>query len=295
MAYRRKQYLLEPLESLLITQDVVKHSFRLGEFVDDSGLEIEQVTNLPICSIPLPAPVPIEAGVRRFADAKTSFLWHPLMWLPERTATQQMITGVDGELRLELGVEWSARVALELMSSGLYDVEDGTWLDVLALHHLDIENPVDFARVEAWQAGAADPILDHIDVDDLIQFERDERWSFNAIQDLMVMLVPAQWSILAGSLEQVLVTECAHMSGDEQRGLASLVVELGVVVLGNAPVLTEESEVTVFALLDVLDQLADADADVTQALNDARDLLLSEQEKYSVAVELVQQSFVGLD
>jgi len=289
MAYSRKPYLLSSGEELLLSYDVITHIRRMDSFATTSGLDPEQLVNNPLCVIPIPAYGRDANGrLERFSGANVEFLTHPMMWLPDGTATPRLITDSDGVDRLEYESEWAIRVGLELTFSGLYDPADGTWLDVLALHNLDIENPVDYARVDAWLDGGADPILDNIDLTEFVTVDGDADWSVHSTQNLHDVLVAAQWSLLAESLEQALVRECAHSVGDEQRQLATIIVELAIDTLSNTPTSPDSGVAIADALLSVLDQLEDPESNVNDALNLTRTFLLDEKERYEFAVALAR-------
>lgn len=129
------------------------------------------------------------------------------MWLPPHLALRfkyrvvdRDAGGTDEDVEVESDAIWATRVALELVHSGLYNPEDGTWLDVLAYHGLDVENPVDQARVELWLKGAPDGTLDAIDLTGLVVVPEDPEWGLRAAAGLTEVLVPAEWALISDGI-----------------------------------------------------------------------------------------------
>jgi len=163
MAATYRPFLLNEGEELILSDDALTAAERFIEFINMLGMEPDQVVTDPIVTIP----VPLYRQGQKFPAVDPSLLWLPLLWLPERVALRFLVQREEGiDPRPESDAEWLMRIALELQAAGLYDSRKG-WLDVLALYGLDIDNPVDLARVEAWQAGGADGVLDAIDITDL--------------------------------------------------------------------------------------------------------------------------------
>lgn len=238
MTFQRKAFLLEPGERLVLSHSAVTVAHRFTEFLDASGLDAEAVLFNPLCGIPIPLYARGAGGkLTRFADARASFLYHPVMWLPERTALRYQIRDAAEESgsRIETDDEWAIRVAMELTGSGLYDPVSGTWVDVLALHGVDIDNPVDEARVEAWQRGAADPILDSIDLGELIGDGAEDRWSLHASQSTAPVLIPAQWSIMASSLIDTIFEEGPALAPADRHRLLAVITDLAADLLSDVP------------------------------------------------------------
>lgn len=212
-----RPFLLDEGEGLLLTrptvdQDgalvpgVVKMSERRSTFEQACGLASTAVTSTPLVSVPLPDYAQIEAGRRRWAGTSPSFMWHPLMWLPERVAMPCVLaeTGEDGQAseRLESADEHAIRIALELTEAGLYDPVQGGWVDVLALHGLDLDTPDVPGRVQDWLDGGADPVLDGIEASLSAAFDvpGNPSWAAQVTQDLFDDLVPASWHLVSRDL-----------------------------------------------------------------------------------------------
>lgn len=266
----RRAFLMDPGENLLLSDSAVVAAGRFGEFVQETGLNPDHVLGDPLCAMPIPVRgLKADGTLERLTGMNPSLLWHPLAWLPIESAFrfQIRVEGSD-ELELESDHDWALRIALELTTSGLYDVEDGTWLDVLALHGVDIENPVDAARVEAWLAGAVDEDLDGIDLSDFIAAGHDDpEWSYRAAAGLAELAIPAQWSILAKSLTESLDGEGQGITDPpERQRLLTAITELGILLLGDVPSENVDSpEAPVDELIAVHDRLTGEGTDVTAA------------------------------
>lgn len=195
-----RPFLLDEGEGLLlirptVSQDgtlvpgVVKMSERRSAFERSCGLASTEVASTPLVSVPLPDYAQIEAGRRRWAGTNPSFMWHPLMWLPERVAMPCVLqeVGEDGQLseRLESADEHAIRIALELTEASLYDPVQGGWVDVLALHGLDLEEPGVLARVQDWLDGGADEVLDGIDMSSVFDAPDNPSWAAQVTQELL--------------------------------------------------------------------------------------------------------------
>ena len=120
------------------------------------------VNSIPECEVsvfclPLAEDDWAERGLRRWAGTRADAMWHPLLWLPARLAAPMVAVTPDGVAVEEPLERWQARVAFEIINSGLY-TDDG-WVDVYALLGMALENPTDVARVEAWLDGRPDETL----------------------------------------------------------------------------------------------------------------------------------------
>lgn len=172
----------------------------------------------------VPLPIYTDAPGRQFEHINPEMLWHPLFWLPNRLAGRYQLMDEDGA---SLGVEdeesWAVRVMLEMSVSGLYDAESGTWLDVLARVGIDVDDRVDIARIEAWQSGAADSVLDSIDLSADLDMPSDPDWALSTAQALMDDLVPASWALTADDLA-ALCTEVSDLNAQLEPGVAHQVI-----------------------------------------------------------------------
>jgi len=218
---QRRPFLSAPGERLLMTNDPVTYIERFEEFAIVSGIPEERILAMPLIATPLPVPIKAPAGgLARWTMANPSFFWHPLMWLPERLALRAQYRTVDprsGGTSIDYEVEpddtWAIRVVTALSGAGLYDAETGTWLDVLAYFGLNINDPVDYARVERWVAGDADNLLDAIDLSEQFDFGTTIGDEVQIAADLAASLVPAQWSITAARIAELVLE--ARIRGEE--------------------------------------------------------------------------------
>jgi len=210
---KRRPMLNQPGEMLLLTSDPAAYIRRFDQFVAASGIAPERVLALPLVATPIPVPRQSpDGGVDRWTEANAAFMWHPLMWLPKQLALRyryRTIEPDDGGTGVDTEVEpddvWAIRVVTALAGSGLYDHATGTWLDVLAYFGLDLEDPIDFARVERWLAGDADVLLDAIDLTELVDFGATPEDSVQIASDFAAALSPAQWSITSGELAKLIM------------------------------------------------------------------------------------------
>ncbi|QNE48698.1 hypothetical protein F1C58_16705 (plasmid) [Glaciihabitans sp. INWT7] len=188
MEIRRRQFLTSPGESLLLPMQAMAIADRLSRWTRYSNLPKEVIVSSPLLAIPLSKREP---GQRWPAIAEPSAFWHPQLWLPERLTAPE--TGERTDV-------WAVRVALELTITGLYDVETGTWLDVLSTVGLDSEDPVVQARITEWLEGEPDEDLDRIDLSDGMNDATEVDWSRQQAEDLLALLVPASWAVLSNDL-----------------------------------------------------------------------------------------------
>lgn len=200
MDIKRRQLLTRPGDTLLLSRSAVDVYLRHTEWAAATGLDNSRVTFSPLCSVPIPLYKTAEPGARQFPEVSPELMWHPLFWLPNRVAARYNIpTGVDGVTVPESDAVRSIRIALELGQSGLYHPEEG-WLDILATVGLDVENDADLGRIEEWQQGAPDEILDSIDLDLYLKLENDPYWALTSAVALLEPLTHAMWAVLADSL-----------------------------------------------------------------------------------------------
>src|SRR5699024_6472745 len=163
MHTRRTRYLLQPGESPTLPERTVPQVLRIGLARDMLGLEDERIITSPAVSFPLPryldgAPLRGAPGVRPEA------LRYPFMWLPEPLRERLEVDTGDGVTTIESDDAWALRIAFEMLGSGLYDIDTGGWLDVLALYDLDADDPATQERIRSWWAGGPDEDLDALDL-----------------------------------------------------------------------------------------------------------------------------------
>lgn len=191
----RRTFLLERGEQLLVSRDALVAAARLTEFVAETGISPEAVVADPVVTVPLP----IHARGKRFDGVYPHALWNPLFWLPEDIALRIRIRENDtAEPRPETDAEWAIRIAIEVGTSGLYTPEDG-WVDVFALHGINVDDPADLEAIQAWQAGLPEERLDSIDLRRHVQFGSDND-AFLSAQEMYPLLMAAQWGYTAASL-----------------------------------------------------------------------------------------------
>jgi hypothetical protein len=136
-------------------------------------------------SYPIPVYRELPVGARRFAGIPAKWMWHPLFWLPTSIAGQIHIDQLSEDQLCEVH---AVRVVLHLDDTGVYDSENGVFLDVMHLYGLDIENQADLARITAWQNGGADEVLDNIDLSELFDLDADGKTVYQAFSDAVDIL-----------------------------------------------------------------------------------------------------------
>lgn len=208
---RRRKYLQEPGEGLLLNQPdpdteagagapaMVKQAGRLQQWMDETGMAPDEVLSTPLVSTPLPLHLKATEGRRRWAGLRAHIMWHPLMWLPERMAEPYVLVTEDGQ-RPESLEEWAVRVALELTASGMHDPATGGWVDVLALHDIDIGAPGQVERIDNWLHGAPDDELGNVDLEPYVTSSEDPEWAVQVTAAVIEDLVAGAWSITAADL-----------------------------------------------------------------------------------------------
>src|SRR5699024_3908352 len=186
MHTRRARYLLEPGESPTLPERTVPQVLRIGLARDMLGLPDGRIITSPAVAFPLPryldgAPLRGADGVR--PDA----LRYPFMWLPE-PLRERLDVDTGGETTtVESDDAWALRIAIEMWGSGLYDIDTGGWLDVLALYDLDADDPATQDRIRAWWAGDDDADLDAIDLSGVFVPEADEDSDWASIAALALV------------------------------------------------------------------------------------------------------------
>lgn len=201
MEIRRRSFLTEPGETLLLCDSALESALRLADWREATGLETERIVTDGLTAVPLPLYLASPPGPRQFSEVAPEMMWHPLLWLPPRLANRYagLPIGENGAPEIESNELWSVRVGLELSASGLYSEQEG-WTDILFSVGIDLEHPADVARVAAWQAGAPDEILDSIDLDQYLHLEGNPNWALESATALLESLTHAQWALRANSL-----------------------------------------------------------------------------------------------
>lgn len=202
---RRRPFLLLPGEPLLIPHNATNLAVRTTEFTQQTGLEVSDCIMTTAVPLPLPFYRDDYASTPRRIDAmKTSFMWHPLAWLPTDVAGRYTMTDDEGNSIMEPDDVWQVRIALIMNEAGLYDVETGTWFDILSAFGIDIDDPDDYARVDAWRNGEPDTELDAIEPDlaSMIQsIDDDQDWAIKAAAEIVDLAFAVSWGELAYSIK----------------------------------------------------------------------------------------------
>lgn len=222
MDAKRRLMLTEPGDTLLLSKSSFEALRRFSDWQELTGMAPTDFTSDTLCSVPLPIYTELSPGERRFSAVTTAAMWHPLFWLPPRVSGEYRLkTGPNGELEPESIALRSVRIALEMTASGLYDPETGTWVDILATVGIDLDNPLDHARVAEWQAGGVDDTLDSIDLDEFLTVKSNPNWAIENSLLLLETFTRAQWAILADSLIE-LIDEAAHPENGSPADLESV-------------------------------------------------------------------------
>lgn len=140
---------------LVLSDSPIELLHRAQEWEEETGAPSVMTSLL---SIPVPLYLNTDTP-RTFSGVPARMLWHPLFWLPRRIAERVQIQGEDG-LRVESDIEWAYRVCLEMTATGMYDPDDESWLDVMSLADIDVDDEIDIARIESWQGGEPDEDID---------------------------------------------------------------------------------------------------------------------------------------
>lgn len=270
MTFRRRQYMTEPGEALILPHRSLDIVTRYATFVEDTGLSGDDVCSLPLVAIPVPVhrTARLSSGRAWPSRVSAAMMWHPLMWLPERVSQRYRIATPDGGVLIETEEEWMVRVALEMMASGLYDTESGTWVDVLDTVGMDIDDPIDLARVEEWLEGMPDEDMDRIDLSPGLDNADDPEWAFKAAAELMPSMVPASWAILADDLSGMIfdIVQDAEEAGAGSRQ-AVLVASIALGVLADAPQSEDSGEAPQFVWRRLMDEFERFQGDISDLID----------------------------
>lgn len=173
---RIRPYLLEPGDSLLVASDVEGALLRYGEVARLSGIPIDRIVLSFMSSLPMPRYEKLADGELRWAGARAEELWAPIFWIPDEISQRMPVADAEAAdgLRGESDDEWSARIALHMVLSGLYRPETGDFVDVPAALGVDLLNEDVATRVQDWLDGAADAELDGLDPSPLWQLPGDD-------------------------------------------------------------------------------------------------------------------------
>lgn len=235
MEPRYRPYMTQPTEALLLSTSPLATTARYAQFLDDAILTPERVVASAMCSVPIPLYVDVNTtpNGRQFPEGTNPhIMWHPLFWLPASLSNHLSYKDTDGTTKVESDDEWAARVALTLGSSGLYDIENGAWLDVLSLVDLDIEDDLTIDRINDWLSGDPDPDLDRIDLSTFTDIPDQPYWAFRSVKTIYDQLELASYALLiGGTLETIdIIVEENTDTKEMTEQFANCVEALGAVL-----------------------------------------------------------------
>lgn len=167
MTQKYRTYLAEPGEAQYAGVDPFVFIDRLDQFQSATGLDAEDIAPTRLIGVPLVSvdDIEVQQSVRQSVHAE--MLWHPMFWLPAHLATRAEVSFGDEEEAVEESVdEWGIRVMATLTRAGIYDPETAKWFDVLSFYGLDVDDPETVERIQRWQDGAEDEVLDRVTLDD---------------------------------------------------------------------------------------------------------------------------------
>lgn len=295
---KRRAFLSEPGDNPLLTPDPIDHLERFERFVEASGIDPGRVLATPVVRFPIPVPRKAADGaIERWAGVEPKTLWNPLFWLPPHLALRYQYRVVDeatggtsDDVEIESDEVWAIRVMLELVYAGLYDPATGTWGDVLSFYGLDVESPVDQARVEMWLNGYPDETLDAIDLTPHIMRAEDPEWALKLARELADTLIPAQWSLSASGL-LLAIGNHLHHRGNTDKDRRELVTVLGSVAanaLRSLP--ADETGVPASDLIEAIVVAAQSEAqDSEQLVEDLMQVLAEVSEDFDPYVQAYLQ------
>lgn len=227
-----------PGDSLILPPSSFNLATMFETFVTDTGIDPDRLVYDPVVGAPLPMR-DYGRGPQGWDPAlNPAMFWHPLFWLPDAIAVPLDFHDQNGDEQEESLDLWALRVAWEVVWSGMYDAEDGTWADILDLYGLDVDAPDVQARITAWLGGAPDPVLDTINLSAYI----------SETQDTTVLLVvdqaepfrTASWGVHADEL----VTGLGHLlreanTEEEYRWAVGQIAYVATLALGDTPPLND--------------------------------------------------------
>lgn len=178
----------DELPSLLECPSAIDVAVSYAEFREHTKLDHDEVISEAVVVVPLPRYSDTRA---RWSGVPASMLWHPAFWLPGRIAERRTHNDMA-----EPDPVWAIRICLELEGSGWYRPGSG-WGDVLAENGIDIDTQADLDRVQAWQNGAADAVLDNLD---LGITDSDEQWQVQFADSLVDQLLGRAWATHADEM-----------------------------------------------------------------------------------------------
>ena len=192
--FRRRPFLLEPGDPLLLEPDPIRVMVNFGRFAEATGVPASSLVTSRLCALALPI-----GQIRDWPGVRPDAAWLPLLWLPPHLAERKSyVVGDDGlahavtsagsgatEVMEESEEEWAVRVALELTASGFYDTESGTFVDVMDFIGIDVDTESGQDRLAAWLAGGQDDDLDlfatGLELEGHLKSTTEPDWALNEV------------------------------------------------------------------------------------------------------------------
>lgn len=232
----RRPYLTGPGDSLILPPSSFALNTLYESWVADTGIEPDRLVFSALVGSPLPLR-DFGRGPRGWdPQMNPAMFWHPLFWLPEAIALP--LPPFDETEPEEPLDSWALRVGWEVVWSGMYDAEDGTWVDILSAYGLNIEERSVQARITAWLAGAADPVLDIIDLSDYVTADQDATLAL--VADQIEPFRTAAWGVHADELLTGLGhTLQAAKNEQDVRWAVAQFSYIALIALGDTPPLND--------------------------------------------------------
>jgi hypothetical protein len=227
----RRRHLCEPGEPLSPGTSPIGSLVRFGLCLEDWGVSPASVMVTPICTVPLTTlPAKWAAEEERWAGVRPEALWHPLLWLPQAAVNRRWVPVGELDVAEESDDIWALRLCYELIATGLYDEDSGTWFDVLAGVGLDAESPDDTERLARWLGGDGDPVLDGIDLTEMFLDSDSPDLASDAARENLAELWHYTWALGSSALLDDLGNMCADiLAPTDGRDPAGAVADLSLV------------------------------------------------------------------
>ncbi|MHB8318074.1 MAG: hypothetical protein ACYDEP_02410 [Acidimicrobiales bacterium] len=203
---------------------------------------------------------------RRLLSVRPESMWLPLLWLPPQLDNRYTFQIINGDvvvhtqrsdarpgypIYVENNELWTIRVALELGASGIYDDTSGTWVDMMQMISIDVDNPDDVARIADWLDGSDDDDLTLLDSGleinaMLCEYDRPH-WALDSALAMYDALLECTWTLGADSLLSIVDDlasdiEDGAMSDERYRLVLDMICLLGGTWLRDANVSNEPNE-----------------------------------------------------
>jgi len=232
----RRPYLTGPGDSLILPPSSFALNTLYESWVADTGIEPDRLVFSALVGSPLPLR-DFGRGPRGWdPQMNPAMFWHPLLWLPEAIALPlPPLDDNDVEEPLDA---WALRVAWELVWSAMYDAEAGTWVDILSVYGLNVEDPAVQARVTAWLSGNQDPVLDNIDLSNYVT--TDQESTLAVVAEQIDSFRTAAWGVHADELLAGLGYTLQAVTNEQDfRWTVAQFAYVALLALGDAPPLNE--------------------------------------------------------